>query len=704
MVRVWRPVLALVCSLAAGCSGQPRPEVQERAERGATPAAIARAKRELVAMHGEGQRGRIERGVDQVATYWRAGDGDLVAFCREQFVAPPDGIEALLARLESQLEELDGHLLELGRSLRWHAEVDTGPTLPVDSLLAALDPTAHVTEDLFASGVGFAALLNFPLTTLEERLRDGDRYDRRRWAEVRLTRRFEARVPGELLQQASEAATASDHYIASYNLWMHHVLDEHGTRRFPGGKRLISHWNLRDEIKASYAGGADGALRQRAIVKVMERIVDQSIPLAVIDNPRLDWNPFSNRVSPAPADTIESEAPPATPAAAGREPDRRYRHVLAHFAAARRIDRFSPLAPTALARAFDDAEMSEARVRALLLEVLESPLAARAAAEARRRLGRALEPQDLWYQFSAAASPEAELDRVTRARYPTSVAFAADIPRILRDLGFSAARADYLAAHIAVDPSRGAGHALYARRRGDKVHLRTRIESGGMDFKGYNIAVHELGHNVEQVFSLESIDRTLLAGVPSSAFTEALAFLFQARDLELLGRARAGERAERDRVLDAFWGAREIAGSALVELDAWHWLYRHPEATPAQLRVAIDRIARAVWKRHFAPSLGGDTPMLAIYSHTVSLPLYLFHYVLGHLIAFQVDRHLSGQDRAGFAREFERMSRIGAVTPDVWMKLATGAQVSSRPLLDATAAALSRDTGSASRSAARGSP
>jgi hypothetical protein len=471
---------------------------------------------------------------------------------------------------------------------------------------------------------------------------------------------------------------------------MHHVLDERGARRFPKGKRLISHWGLRDELKASYGGGADGALRQRAIVKVMERIVDQSIPLAVIDNPRLDWNPFSNRVSPAPAATIEAEAPPApgTPPASGREPDRRYRYLLTHVAASRRIDRHSPLAPTALARAFDDAEMSEERVRALLVEVLESPLAARAAAEARRRLGRALGPQDLWYQFSAAATPEAELDGVTRARYPTSAAFAADIPRILRDLGFPGARADFLAARIAVDPSRGAGHALYARRRGDKVHLRTRVETGGMDFKGYNIAVHELGHNVEQIFSLETIDRTLLAGVPSSAFTEALAFLFQAHDLELLGRPRSGERAERDRVLDAFWSAREIAGAALIELDAWRWLYQNPTATPAQLGAAIDRIARAVWKRYFAPSLGGDTPLLAIYSHTIYLPLYLFHYMLGHLIAFQVDRHLSGQDRAGFAREFERVSRIGAVTPDVWMKLATGAPVSTRPLLDATAAAL----------------
>jgi hypothetical protein len=52
----------------------------------------------------------------------------------------------------------------------------------------------------------------------------------------------------------------------------------------------------------------------------------------------------------------------------------------------------------------------------------------------------------------------------------------------------------------------------------------------------YNIAVHELGHNIEQPFSLYDIDHTLLAGVPNTAFTDALARLFQARGRELLGR------------------------------------------------------------------------------------------------------------------------------------------------------------------------
>jgi hypothetical protein len=648
---------------------------------------IADAKAKLIAKHGEAQRARIVRGVDQVATLWRPSDGDLAAFCSEQFAANPD---ALFARMEAIDEQIRGHDLEIGRAARWGTEVDTGPMLPVDGLLATYDPRSHVVDDLFTSKVAFAVLLNFPLTTLAERTRDGASYTRRQWADVRLASKFDSRVPGELAQAASAAGANADAYIAGYNLWMHHVLAEDGKRLFPAGKRLISHWNLRDELKANYAD-ADGLAKQRTIAKLMERIVTQTIPLAVIDNPRLDWNPFTNQVTAAAAGTVEPDAPAdrATTPSDAPEPARRFEHVLAHFHAGRAIDPYSPIAPTYIERAFTGAEMPEARVRAMLVEILDAPLGAEVAKEIQTKLGRPLEPQDLWFPLAAPGTPETELDAVTRKKYPTAAAFAKDVPRILRDLGFAPARATYLAEHIEVDPSRGAGHAMEAERRGDKAHLRTRVEAHGMDYKGYNIAVHELGHNIEQTFSLYDIDHTLLAGVPNIAFTEALAFLFQARDRELLGRPRPHGEADRLRVLDTFWSTREIAGSALVEIDVWHWLYDHPDATAAQLRDATVQIARATWDRYYAPLLGGKgTALLGIYSHTIASPLYLFNYVLGHLIAFQVEEHLAGKTTATFGKEFERVARLGQIAPDLWMTEATGKPVGTASLLEATRKAL----------------
>jgi hypothetical protein len=103
--------------------------------------------------------------------------------------------------------------------------------------------------------------------------------------------RFTTRIPAEAAQAVSEAAGEADRYIASYNIWAHHLLDAKGQRPFPAGKRLLSHWNLRDELKSQYAqeGGLE---RQRMLAKVMERIVTQEIPASVIDNPRADWNPL----------------------------------------------------------------------------------------------------------------------------------------------------------------------------------------------------------------------------------------------------------------------------------------------------------------------------------------------------------------------------------------------------------------------------
>ncbi|WP_375759671.1 hypothetical protein [Corallococcus exercitus] len=687
-------VAALGCAGCATSSTSTAPTPPATASTAAsapvTKEALAALKQELVTQHGESQRARIERGVDQVAALWRPEDGDLAAFAREQFLPTGPRLDATFRRLEGLFEQFDGHMNELGRELQWFTDLDLGPLLPVEPLLAAYDPSSNVTSDLFQAKPGFVVLLNFPLTTLAERVKEGPSWTRRQWAEAKLASRFNRRVPAAVEQKVSQAIADANLYIAEYNIWMHHLVDAKGQRLFPQGLRLISHWNLRDELKGDYTD-PKGLAKQRMIVQVMERIVTQTIPAAVIDNPRVDWDPFTNKVTVAPPESVEANAPQrAAKADTAPEPDTRYARLLATFNASRKVDPYSPVAPTRIARAFElDRGLPEERVRTLLTQFLESPLVPRVAKLIQTRLGRPLEPQDLWYPGFRPGSkvPEAQLDALTRQRYPTADAFARDIPRILQGLGFTREKADVLASYIRVDASRGAGHAQQALRRGDFPRLRTRVEKGGMDYKGYNIAVHELGHNVEQVFSLYQVDHTLLSGVPNNAFTEALAFVFQARDLELLGLGKPDAASERERVLNDFWQSWEIAGVALVDMATWHWMYEHPDATPAQLRDAVAEVSRDVWNRYYAPVLGRkDSPVLGIYSHMISYPLYLPDYPLGHLIAFQIEEHLKQHGPLG--AEFERMATFGSVTPDEWMRHATGAPVSAEALLRATEAAL----------------
>lgn len=646
---------------------------------------------ELVKKHGEGQRARVERGLNQVAARWRTDDGDFAAFVQEHFLADPAQIDTTFARLERIMEQLEGHLHEMGMELRWETDIDSGALLAVDPLLASYEPAANLVDDLFRNKIAFVALLNFPLSDLAAKNAEGANWSRRRWAEERLTGRFALRIPANIQQDIAKAQTEGDLYIAEYNIWMHHLLNEKGERLFPSGLRLISHWNLRDELKADYEDPR-GIDKQRLIVQVMERIVTQTIPAVVIDDPRVDWNPFTNEVKASPAAEIEANAPkrPMKTLDTTPEPDVRYEKLLASFRASVKADAYAPGVNTAIKRRFEiGRELSEDRVRGLLLEVLGSKAVPKVAGEIEKKLGRKLSPQDLWFAGfkPRAGQKEADLDKITRKKYPDAKAFAADIPRILQDLGFPKDRAAHVAEHIAVDPSRGAGHAMEPHRRGSKARLRTRIEKDGMNYKGYNIAVHELGHNVEQVFSLYDVDHTLLAGVPNNAFTEALAFTFQAKDMELLKLGKPSADDDRLHALGTFWATWEIAGVALVETDVWHWLYDHPQATAKELREATVTIAKKYWNQYYAPVLGAqDSALLGIYSHTIGIPLYLPDYPIGHLIAFQIEEHVRKSGKLG--PDFERMTKMGCVLPDLWMKNATGQPISAEPLLQAVERAL----------------
>jgi len=644
-------------------------------------AAVAR----LIATHGEPEGERIRRGVAQVALRWWAEDGDdgaFTAFCAANFIAGDAELAATAARLEAVLEQVDGHLHEVRREVLTPSDLDTGPIGPADRLLASFDLAAHTDEDLFRTKVAFLALLNFPVHSLADRLANGAAWDRRAWAESRMMDRFASRAPAAVLAGLTDALANADRYVAEYNIRMDRLVTADGERLFPERLRLISHWGLRDELASHY--GEPGALaKQRMIARVMERIVRQEIPAAAIDNAGVLWCPDTNEVKP-----VSPGAPVAGAHPAAREPDTRYAVWLANFHAGRALDAYTPTAPTALARSFEvDRQIPEKEVEALLVSILGAPEIGDLARLIAKRLGRPLEPFDIWYSGfrPRAARSESELDRVVGARYPTVAAFQRDLPALLARMGFAAEKARWLADRIVVDPSRGAGHAMGAVRREDKAHLRTRVDAAGMNYKGYNIAVHELGHNVEQTFSLDGIDRWFLAGVPDNAFTEALAMIFQDRDLEVLGVAAPADARDVE-ALGALWASYEIGGVALVDAGAWHWLYDHPDATPAQLREAVLASAREVWNRYYAPVFGrNDVELLAIYSHMVSYPLYLADYPLGHIIAFQLSEKLRG---GTFGAEFERVARQGRLTPDLWMKSAVGAPISTKPLLEAARRAL----------------
>src|SRR5262245_48245618 len=113
---------------------------------------MAKLETELAAKHGEGQRERLRRGMRQVANFWRDADGDATAFenfVRTNFAGDRETLDMLFNRFEHNLEQLDGHMLEISREFRNQSDLDLGPILPFDEMFAAYDPSSHVIDDFF---------------------------------------------------------------------------------------------------------------------------------------------------------------------------------------------------------------------------------------------------------------------------------------------------------------------------------------------------------------------------------------------------------------------------------------------------------------------------------------------------------------------------------------------------------------------------
>jgi hypothetical protein len=671
-------IIILIGTLVMACTKEQSRNASEAMY--ITAPTMETVKKQLAEKYGETAFFRIDRGVSQVAALWREEDGntkEFEDFVVANFVAGEEDLEALFARLERNYELLNGHFHKMNVMLKEPLHLEGPPVEPVDVLFGGYNPSAHLTDDFFSNKIAFMTVLNFPFYSLKEKTGLGSAWSRREWAYARMGDQFTSRVPAELKQNLSRVLTAADTYISDYNIYMGKLLNPDGQALFPPEMKLISHWGLRDELKSNYAS-ENGLEKQRMIYQVMQRIINQTIPEQVINSDTYNWDPYSNKIFSGSSE-----------ATAVSEPDRRYEVLLANFHAMRAVDRYSPNYPDYISRAFDEAmEIPQEDVERLFTEFVSSPLVKEVAAYISRSLGRPLEPFDIWYNGfkSVRGVPEEKLTAITSLKYPSTDALEEDLSNILTKLGWTNSDAQRISALIKVDASRGAGHAWGAGMRNDIARLRTRVGADGIDYKGYNIAIHELGHCVEQTITMNDVDYYMLNGVPNTAFTEATAFLFQKRDLELLGLGEPDAAKEHMLALDNFWVSYEIMGVALVDMQVWKWMYENPEASTAQLKNQVISIAKDTWNKYYAGILGdNDEPILAVYSHMIDNPLYLSNYPMGHIIDFQIEQQVKGKP---LAAEINRMYTQGRLVPQVWMQSAVGSPISIAPTLAATAEAL----------------
>ena len=364
---------------------------EEKISMGINKSIQTKTVQNLIEKFGNDHKARIEKGVEQVAEKWKNSDGsetDFQEFCLNNFFIGED-LTKTTEKFQKNLESLYGNLHKISRDYSWAIQVEVDSVHTVDYMFANYSAFAHIKDDFFKTKLAFVILLNYPLETLELKNQEGMNWSREKWAEVRLAEYFSDRVPAEISQKVNEAYVAADDYISNYNIYMHHLLDTTSKRLFPEGLKLITHWGLRDELKSHYAN-PDGFVRQKMIQKVMERIILQEIPEVVVNNDKYDWNPYDNKVYKANSEKVE---------AVNAEPDTRYKHLHSVYKAEKLMDPYRPDAPSKIDRRFkEDREMLEAEVEGLLKDVLTAPALKDIAALIKKRLGRELEPFDIWYR------------------------------------------------------------------------------------------------------------------------------------------------------------------------------------------------------------------------------------------------------------------------------------------------------------------
>jgi hypothetical protein len=367
----------------------------------------------------------LERGVKQVAQLWQNTDGsaeDFVTFCENYSCKDKTEKQKLFKRIESHFETIFGLNNLMTSQLLRPVHVTGYEPLDIDDIFSAYNPMANFSDDMFKNKIAFIVILNFPNFTLEEKVNSGSKWTPEEWGYVRLGDVFTSRVDAATSQQINVALTNADNYISNYNIPMGKIIGDQFIQYWPSDLKLISHWGLRDEIKANYADPVNGYAKQILIFNVMRQIINQKVPTEIYDN-NYRWYPPSNGVYLKDIEVV------GTP-----EKNMRYQVLLNNFKAMKSADPFYPGYKNYIDRKFEgEYEISVQDCEKMFTSLLSSMNVIEISKIISKRLGRKLQPFDIWYDgFKNRSTFDPHLlDSLTKTKYPTIEAFSEDLPNIL---------------------------------------------------------------------------------------------------------------------------------------------------------------------------------------------------------------------------------------------------------------------------------
>jgi hypothetical protein len=642
-------------------------------------AALETARDSLVVLHGKDMEGRIYRGTGMVAGLWRESDGseeDFVHFCVANFMSDSERDRNLELVMEN-LRVLQGYSSIIRSRFTEYSSFTDRDEMPPDTFFRNAIPSS----DPWKSKLAFFLQLNYPNISPEEVMNKGGSWGREKWAQARVGDWYAFRSPDDFQVPYREEASRFSRHINAYFLRMGQLLSNGEASPFPEGFMLNCHHGLRDNIKEDYTR-ENGYERQLLTGQVIERVVKGDIPAEFLSDENTWWDPLRQEL-------YRMEQGALIPVAYTPEGIKRYEGFTWAVRNRQAEDRLFDDQSTAMDRTFRRSQLSREQVEDMLRSLLGSEEFRQTGELVGKKLGRSLQPFDIWYSGFQAQSryPANKLDSIVRSRYKKPGDLQRDLPEIFRRLGFSPGEADWLGTSIQIRPVITGGYASRPPIPGYPALFTAPFPENGLDYKGFRIAMHELGHVTEMLYSQREADYSILEGVPTGAITEGVAEYFAYRNITALGLDEGSQEEIRHlQALASFWYNVDMGGQALTEIEVWKWMSANPDAGPEQVMEAMLEISRSVWNEYFAPVFGiRDQHILSIYNHMITGSLYLYNYFIGNVVMFQLYEGLRNESlETGLARACGE----GNTLPDLWMNKAVGKNISIQPLLRATGEAV----------------
>ena len=641
---------------------------------------ISSIKSELKSKHGSETAIRIEKGVSQLAQIWDFSDGNagrFREFCLGNFLSDAE-LKENLPRIAENLILTGGSLSVIRSKMNEPFAFTDVKELHADRFFRKAVPSYNP----YASELAYFLKLNFPVWSLDEKRQMSAGWDRNQW----IMNAIGSYYPGrEVVRNATLTSKQSEfrRYIDNYFFDMHRIMDAKGNYPFNEVTSLHCHRGLRDNIKEEYTkkGGFE---RQKLTDEVLEKVFTGEVPVAFLTDTNTRWNPSENELYTIDGKKLKKISGYTC------EENRRYEGLKNLFLIEQAVDSAYGNGSTYITRTFERANLTVDETEKIIVDFLESPLSREVGNLVEKRLKRKLHPFDIWYSGFQEQSyyPAVFLDSLTRARYPDPGSLENNVRDILMKMGFPEEEAIIIGSGVDVHSVVSGGYSDQPPVKGGKALLTTMFGEGGLDYKGYRVAMHELGHVVCGVYSTLDADNFLLAGVPTGGITEGFAEVLAYRNIEGLGLFPYSEQEKKHLLaLATYWYLYEMGGIALTEIRTWKWMYNNPDATVNELKNAILGISAGIWNSYFSENFGGtrDCSILSVYNHFISGDLYLFNYFIGGIVSYQL---ADAFERDELAPGLKESCLEGVTLPELWMQKAVGSGFSLTPLFNGVSSAV----------------